>query len=167
MITGIKEHLFAVLRDIVFVGNFIDSSNRFDFTRSKDITSAIFHILRNAKVLVPEVMPNIVVCWGGHSIAHNEYDYSKEVGHELGLRKLNICTSCGPGAMKGANIAHAKQRVYNGRYIGLTEPGIIAAESPNPMVNELVILPDIEKRLEAFVRLGHEVIVFPRRSEHS
>ena len=165
MIIGIKEHLFAVLRDIVFVGNFIDSSNRFDFTRSKDITSAIFHILRNAKVLVPEVMPNIVVCWGGHSIVRNEYDYTKEVGHELGLRKLNICTGCGPGAMKGpmkgANIAHAKQRVYNGRYIGLTEPGIIAAESPNPMVNELVILPDIEKRLEAFVRLGHGVIVFP------
>jgi hypothetical protein len=28
-------------------------------------------------------------------------------------------------------------------------------------VNELVILPDIEKRLEAFVRLGHSFIVFP------
>ena len=33
-------------------------------------------------------------------------------------------------------------------------PSIIAAEPPNPIVNELVILPDIEKRLEAFVRLG-------------
>ena len=43
----------------------------------------------------------------------------------------------------------------------MTEPGIIAAESPNPIVNELVILPDIEKRLEAFVRLGHGIIVFP------
>ncbi len=165
MITGIKEHLFSVLRDIVFVGNEVKSNSRFNFTESHDITSAIFHILRNAKVLIPEVMPNLVVCWGGHSIARNEYDYTKEVGHELGLRKLNICTGCGPGAMKGpmkgANIAHAKQRVYNGRYIGLTEPGIIAAESPNPMVNELVILPDIEKRLEAFVRLGHGVIVFP------
>ncbi|MFM8333613.1 MAG: pyrimidine/purine nucleotide monophosphate nucleosidase domain-containing protein, partial [Candidatus Methylumidiphilus sp.] len=44
---------------------------------------------------------------------------------------------------------------------GITEPGIIAAEPPNPIVNELVIMPDIEKRLEAFVRLGHGVIVFP------
>jgi hypothetical protein len=25
-------------------------------------------------------------------------------------------------------------------------PGIIAAESPNPIVNDLVIMPDIEKR---------------------
>ncbi|MCF6300059.1 MAG: DUF3412 domain-containing protein, partial [Proteobacteria bacterium] len=47
------------------------------------------------------------------------------------------------------------------RYIGLTEPGIIAAEAPNPIVNKLVIMPDIEKRLEAFVRLGHGIIVFP------
>ncbi|MBE4916841.1 LOG family protein, partial [Enterobacter cloacae complex sp. P4RS] len=40
------------------------------------------------------------------------------------------------------------------------EPGIIAAESPNPIVNHLVIMPDIEKRLEAFVRIGHGIIVF-------
>lgn len=65
------------------------------------------------------------------------------------------------GPMKGAAIAHAKQRNNAGRYLGITEPGIIAAEAPNPIVNELVILPDIEKRLEAFVRLGHAVIVFP------
>ncbi|NQZ12842.1 MAG: DUF3412 domain-containing protein, partial [Algicola sp.] len=43
----------------------------------------------------------------------------------------------------------------------LTEPSIIAAEPPNPIVNELVILPDIEKRLEAFVRCCHGIIVFP------
>ncbi len=63
--------------------------------------------------------------------------------------------------MKGATIAHAKQRIHGGRYLGLTEPGIIAAEAPNPIVNELVILPDIEKRLEAFVRVGHGIIIFP------
>ena len=47
------------------------------------------------------------------------------------------------------------------RYIGISEPGIIAAESPNPIVSELIVMPDIEKRLEAFVRLGHGIIVFP------
>src|ERR1035437_3219428 len=62
--------------------------------------------------------------------------------------------------MKGANIGHAKQRI-GGRYLGFTEPGIIAAEAPNPIVNELVILPDIEKRLEAFVRTAHGFVVFP------
>jgi hypothetical protein len=63
--------------------------------------------------------------------------------------------------MKGATIGHAKQRIKNGRYIGITEPGIIAAEPPNPIVTELVIMPDIEKRLEAFVRFGHGFVVFP------
>ncbi|MEL2282471.1 LOG family protein, partial [Klebsiella pneumoniae] len=41
------------------------------------------------------------------------------------------------------------------------EPSIIAAEPPNPLVNELIIMPDIEKRLEAFVRIAHGVIIFP------
>lgn len=63
--------------------------------------------------------------------------------------------------MKGATIGHAKQRLSRGRYLGISEPGIIAAESPNPIVNDLVIMPDIEKRLEAFVRTGHGIIVFP------
>src|SRR5258706_5478859 len=63
--------------------------------------------------------------------------------------------------MKGATIGHAKQRIASGRYLGLTEPGIIAAEPPNAIVNQLVILPDIEKRLEAFLRLAHGVVVFP------
>jgi pyrimidine/purine-5'-nucleotide nucleosidase len=63
--------------------------------------------------------------------------------------------------MKGAAIAHAKQRIANGRYLGLTEPGIIAAEPPNAIVNQLVIMPDIEKRLEAFLRLAHGIVVFP------
>ena len=65
------------------------------------------------------------------------------------------------GPMKGATIGHAKQRIGTGRYVGITEPGIIAAESPNPIVNSLVIMPDMEKRLEAFVRVGHGIIVFP------
>jgi predicted Rossmann-fold nucleotide-binding protein len=65
------------------------------------------------------------------------------------------------GPMKGAAIGHSKQRIVNGRYLGISEPGIIAAESPNPIVSQLVIMPDIEKRLEAFVRLGHGIVVFP------
>ena len=65
------------------------------------------------------------------------------------------------GPMKGATIGHSKQRIRDGRYIGITEPGIIAAEAPNPIVNALVIMPDMEKRLEAFVRVGHGIVVFP------
>lgn len=165
MIKGIHEHLFAVLRDVIFANDEIDGNPRFDLTNSDGITDAVFHILRNANVLRPQLNPNLVVCWGGHSIGRVEYDYSKEIGYQLGLRGLDICTGCGPGAMKGpmkgATIGHAKQRISGGRYLGLSEPGIIAAEAPNPIVNDLVILPDIEKRLEAFVRVGHGIIVFP------
>ncbi|MBL1276097.1 MAG: LOG family protein [Ectothiorhodospiraceae bacterium] len=165
MIKGINEHLFSVLRDVIYVNNEINNNSKFDLETSDGITNAVFHILRNSKILRPMSTPNLVVCWGGHSIKRKEYDYTKEVGHEMGLRGLNICTGCGPGAMKGpmkgATIGHAKQRINNGQYLGISEPGIIAAESPNPIVNNLVIMPDIEKRLEAFVRTGHGIVVFP------
>jgi len=165
LITGINEHLFTVLRDVIYVHNKVVNSPRFNLGKSVDVTNAVFHILRNAHILIPGMEPNLVVCWGGHSIGLVEYDYTKEVGYQMGLRNLDICTGCGPGAMKGpmkgATIGHAKQRSGIGRYLGLTEPGIIAAESPNPIVNKLVIMPDIEKRLEAFVRTGHGIVVFP------
>ncbi|MGR9046215.1 MAG: nucleotide 5'-monophosphate nucleosidase PpnN [Gammaproteobacteria bacterium] len=165
MIKGIKEHLFAVLRDIVYVSDEINDNPKFDLESSEGVTNAVFHILRNANIVRSQREPKLVVCWGGHSISREEYNYTKEVGYQLGLRGLNICTGCGPGAMKGpmkgATIGHAKQRINDGHYIGISEPGIIAAESPNPIVNDLVILPDIEKRLEAFIRVGHGIVVFP------
>src|SRR5690606_14069789 len=162
IIRGVADLLFAVVRDLAFTA--IELIDDDDLHSSPGITDAVFRLLRNARVLHP-LDPNLVVCWGGHSIGREEYVYTKQVGYELGLRGLDICTGCGPGAMKGpmkgATIAHAKQRRRRTRYIGITEPGIIAAESPNPIVNHLVIMPDIEKRLEAFVRLGHGIIVFP------
>jgi predicted Rossmann-fold nucleotide-binding protein len=165
MIRGIRELLFAVVRDIAFVHGEVDVAGRLDFSTGDGITNSVFHILRNAGIFQSPADPDLVVCWGGHAINLEEYDYSKEVGYQLGLRKLNVCTGCGSGAMKGpmkgAALAHAKQRIGNGRYIGITEPGIIAAESPNPIVNQLVIMPDIEKRLEAFVRIGHSIVIFP------
>ncbi len=165
IIKGIGEHLFAVLRDIIYVDDEIYNNPKLNLETSEGITDAVFHILRNADVLQSITKPDLVVCWGGHSITRDEYDYSKEVGYQLGLRGYNICTGCGPGAMKGpmkgAAVGQAKQRIQNSHYLGITEPGIIAAEPPNPIVNNLVILPDIEKRLEAFVRIGHAMIVFP------
>lgn len=164
MIASTREMLFSALRDIVYTQSELENQ-RIDFGSSQGITDYVFHLLRNAHTLRAGAEPKIVVCWGGHSISTEEYKYTKKVGHELGLRGLDICTGCGPGVMKGpmkgATISHAKQRNVHGRYLGLTEPGIIAAEAPNPIVNELVILPDIEKRLEAFVRVGHGIIIFP------
>ncbi|WP_166370865.1 nucleotide 5'-monophosphate nucleosidase PpnN [Psychromonas sp. SA13A] len=164
LIRGMQDHLFSVLRDLLYVNTQLQPNPPSAFN-SEQATSLVFSILRNANVLKAGVEPSVVVCWGGHSINDIEFAYTREVGNQLGLRELNICTGCGPGAMegpmKGAAVGHAKQRVNNGRYIGLTEPGIIAAEPPNPIVNELVILPDIEKRLEAFVRFTHSIVIFP------
>jgi len=165
IIEGIRELLSSVIRDLVYFDSEISGNLHHDLGSSSGITNAVFELLRNARALIPQVDPDMVVCWGGHSIGRHEYDYTKECGYQLGLRRLNIITGCGPGAMKGpmkgANVAHTKQRVNSRRYIGISEPGIIAAESPNPIVSELIIMPDIEKRLEAFVRLGHGIIVFP------
>jgi hypothetical protein len=165
MIRGIQEHLFAVLRDVLYIHGEVYEHGSVELNDSAGITNAVYRILRNAGLLKPRVRPDLVVCWGGHSISREEYDYTKQVGYELGLRGLNVCTGCGPGAMKGpmkgATIGHSKQRIRDGRYVGLTEPGIVAAEPPNAIVNQLVILPDIEKRLEAFVRTGHGIVVFP------
>lgn len=165
IIEGIRELISAVIRDLVYFDSEIKGNLHHDLNSSSGITNAVFEMLRNARALIPQIEPDLVVCWGGHSIGRHEYEYTKDCGYEMGLRNLNIITGCGPGAMKGpmkgATIAHSKQRVKLRRYIGVSEPGIIAAESPNPIVSNLIILPDIEKRLEAFVRLGHGIVVFP------
>lgn len=168
LIHSLQTNLFSVLRDILFVNGQLISARADHHLHLDDpahITNLVFSILRNAKALHVGDEPNTIVCWGGHSINEIEYRYCKQVGNQLGLRELNICTGCGPGAMeapmKGAAVGHAQQHYKAGRFIGLTEPSIIAAEPPNPLVNELIIMPDIEKRLEAFARLGHGIIIFP------
>ncbi|OCG01662.1 nucleotide 5'-monophosphate nucleosidase PpnN [Gilliamella sp. wkB112] len=171
IIRSIQANLFAVLRDILFLNNQISaikqlvSNVKLERDHSFYITNLVFSILRNANALHVGEEPNLVVCWGGHSINENEYYYARQVGMQLGLRELNICTGCGPGIMeapmKGAAVGHAQQRYKDSRFIGMTEPSIIAAEPPNALVNELIIMPDIEKRLEAFVRIAHGIIIFP------
>lgn len=162
IILNIQHHLFSVLRDIILNHDLMIQNPQ----EPKFITDLVFNILRRAKAMeMHENNLDLIVCWGGHSINAQEYEYAKEVGFELGLRLLNVVTGCGSGVMeapmKGAAVSHAKQRYYNSRFVGITEPSIIASEPPNAIVNELIILPDIEKRLEAFVRLGHGFIIFP------
>ena len=98
IIRGVAELLFAVVRDLAFTAiNLIGDD---DLVDTAGITDAVFRLLRNARVLYPSD-PNLVVCWGGHSIGREEYVYTKQVGYELGLRGLDICTGCGPGAIRG------------------------------------------------------------------
>lgn len=171
IIRSIQANLFAVLRDILFLNSQISAikhlvpNDKLEKEHSYYITNLVFSILRNANALHVGEEPNLIVCWGGHSINESEYYYARQVGMQLGLRELNICTGCGPGIMeapmKGAAVGHAQQRIKDSRFIGMTEPSIIAAEPPNALVNELIIMPDIEKRLEAFVRMAHGIVIFP------
>lgn len=171
VIKTLQRHLYAVLRDIVLVQSVKDALSGLGpalegIDHSALITNSIFQILRTAEAARADVKPNIAVCWGGHSITKPEYDYAYKVGRALGLRGIDICTGCGPGIMeapmRGSLEGHALQNnAACSERFGLTEPSIIAAEPPNPFVSNLVIMPDIEKRLEAFVRFGHVLIVFP------
>lgn len=164
MIEGIKQNLFSVVRDILHIES-MKGTGKLSFGSKEDTTNSVFNILRDTMVMEPSREPNLITCWGGHSISAYEYEYTKEVGYQLGLRGFDICTGCGIGAMKGpmkgASIGHLKMRKDESRFVGISEPGIIASESPNPIVNNLIIMPDIEKRLEAFVRLAHGIIIFP------
>ena len=79
-----NELLFAVVRDLAFTR---DRARLRNIRRTgrflAGITDAVFRMLRNARILQP-ADPNLVVCWGGHSIGR-EYLYTKQVGYELGL----------------------------------------------------------------------------------
>ena len=90
MIRGVREHLFAVLRDILYITHELERGAHFDLGSSAGITDAVFKILRNAGVLAPASGAGLVVGWGGHSINRVEYDYTKEVGYALGLRALDV-----------------------------------------------------------------------------
>ncbi len=74
MILGIREHLFAVLRDIVFTSAELANREQLGLHDSVATTDLVFHILRNAGVLQRTLAPKLVVCWGGHSISRSEYD---------------------------------------------------------------------------------------------
>ena len=72
MIRGTRELLFAVLRDIVFTRNDIVDSGRFDLDSGAGITDAVFHITRNAGLLLRQGHARLVVCWGGHASGREE-----------------------------------------------------------------------------------------------
>ena len=60
LIEGIREHLYAVLRDFIWMSTQVDG---------QDPSSAVFQLLRNASLFRLEDEPGLAVCWGGHSIS--------------------------------------------------------------------------------------------------
>ena len=111
MVEGVREHLFAVLRDVVYTATELrtpdtplDVSDE-DNVASRDITDSVFQILRHARLLDPDQRPNLVVCWGGHSIAREEYEYTKGSGlspRSAGVRHLHgLRAGCDERANEG------------------------------------------------------------------
>ena len=162
MIQGIKEHLFAVLRDVIYIGSEIIDSGRFDLKDPASITNAVFHILRNARILDVRGKTNLIVCWGGHCDQPRGVRLHQEGrlrARPARVRRLDrVRSGSDERSDERRHDWPFKQRIQSGRYIGITEPGIIAAEPPNPIVSHLVIMPDIEKRLEAFARVAHGIV---------
>lgn len=171
---SMRAHLCSAATDLIFHANNIGK-----LKTSQEITDAVFHILRQAGVfehIAPLSEPmdiaastrrefTRITAWGGHAICKEEYDYTKEVGKRFGERFCEFITGGGNGAMRGpfsgAQASYAADFVRNARMFGFNCPGIITSEPPNLYVNPLVILPDIEKRLEAFVRASMGCVVFP------
>ena len=167
LIESIREHICAAVRDLVHQINVIGRMET-----EEEITEAVFKIMRHAGFFdinairgCEKLDMNRIFAWGGHSINDEEYKYSKDVGEQMALRLFEIITGCGPGAMRGpfsgSTRANTKRRIVNAKMIGLTCPSIITSEPPNEFVNPLIIMPDIEKRLEGFVRGSMGGIVFP------
>jgi predicted Rossmann-fold nucleotide-binding protein len=121
-----------------------------------------------------------VAFWGGGSISGEEYDYSASVGKAIMAKLQRIdesdqaanddsdahftaITGSGPGVMKGPMMGLKKSDHEDERYqcLGLSQTSIIAVEAPNHHVDKLVIFHDMEKRLEAFMRTGQGLVVFP------
>ena len=166
MIRGIKEHLFAVLRDVVFISNEIIESGRFDLTDSASITNAVFHVLRNARAarLQGAAEPGGVL---GRALdrrrrvpVHQERRLRTRPARPGRVHRLR------PGGHEGPDEGRhhrPRQAAHRARAATSASPSP-GSSPPSPRTRsstQLAILPDIEKRLEAFVRLAHGIVVFP------
>ena len=67
IIRGVAELLFAVVRDLAFTAIELGPEYSAELDTSAGITDAVFRLLRKRASCKP-ADPNLVVCWGGHSI---------------------------------------------------------------------------------------------------
>src|SRR3546814_17051367 len=85
IIRGVAELLAAVVRDLVYTAIELAPEYADELGPSAGVTDAVFRLLRTASVLQP-ADPNLVVRWGGQPIHRAAYQYTQDVGYELGLR---------------------------------------------------------------------------------
>ena len=66
IVEGLRQHLFAVVRDLVFAQNEVEENETLNLETSQGATEAVFHILRNAGIFSKTGRHKVVSCWGGH-----------------------------------------------------------------------------------------------------
>ncbi len=150
-------------------GDLLAHPKLFHSTQPKDITDGIRGLLQNNDILEGTQLNGYTLtrltCQGGQCISDQEYYHYKEVGREAGFQGYEIITGGGNGSMRapfsGAAAGHRAQCIENAKMIGLTCPDIIANEPPNDAVRPVITFPDMEKRLEAFVRMAMGTVIGP------
>ena len=159
-----KRQISQAVRDLI-----LDPTRPEAQSESAAVSGYVRSFVARTPLLQQAPRPRCFV-WGGHAVGRAEYDFAKEVGYwDALLNGTEHITGCGPGVMKapfkGAVVAYGKQdydkRGIHRDYVGFSERGIIAAEAPNGLVSELVIFPDVEKRMEAFIRAAHRGRIHP------
>lgn len=163
-----KKHIAAAIRDMVYHAlHFGQASTSVGRSALLETMVGDAGLLIPTKTIINDRREQLlrIVCFGGHTIGPTDYMYCKRVGEELGLRYFETITGGGPGTMRGILRGNRKglnqQEIFHGKQIGYTSPEIIAAEPPNVFVSDLVILPDIELRLEAFLRSMNGIVILP------
>lgn len=154
------EFISSAIRDIVF-----PPPGPAPGADSLVVSLALRRFAEHAGVLYRGERNLVSFVWGGHRVSMEEYEFAKEVAYwaTLFLPHMEHITGCGEGIMKapfkGAQVAYAKQRTYPRfglrDFIGFTEKNILAAEPPNELVNRFVVFPNVEWRMEAFIRASH------------
>lgn len=132
------------------------------------VTEYVFNFVRNAGILTKEdhkANPyGRIMIQGGHHIPKHEAVHHKRLGFGMGLLGLEAVTGSGPGSMedpfKGALRGYTMMHLPR-KFIGITEDGIISGEPCNDYIDHLIVFPDIEKRLEAFVRMSRAGLMLP------
>ena len=162
------RQLSAAMRDVVLFSGQIQDS-----THNGKRSELVHSMLREADMLEPTriagnesviELPR-VLSWGGHTVGSAEYDYCLEVGAKFGRNRVEGISGGGPGTMKAFLKGNAKgfasQDIYDARQYGITALEIVEEEPLNGYGRSTVIMPTIEARLEAFLRLANAIVIFP------
>lgn len=162
-----KRHVAAAIRDLAWQAHHFDDA--FDSSKRSALAEKMTKdagLLERQRIIQHHVSRDAyqVVFQGGHTVGPAEYKYCKLVGEEFGLRGWEGISGGGPGTMRGTLRGNKKgfdEQLMRGRQMGFSAPEIIAVEPPNIWVTDLMILPDIELRLEAFARKMHAIVFLP------